>query len=273
MDINNFVIERVRRATMFSTSTGEAMWNINQVEEPSLNVTTEKAEAVDAMGVKIAEFDRAKTAEFSAQNSLFDLGLAAAQGGREKEIATETATLIVPKWEEIKVTQAMLDEGVVTLQEVPAGVAGAEIPFIYTLNGDGSLKNKFAIGAEANATAFALTAADKKLTLPTGLTAGVRLWIPYEFAAASAVVVSNTAIDFPKAGKFVMEVLGSDVCDTSKKYYAYIEFPNAKLSGDVDFTFTTEGKHPFTIQAMQQYCDEEKRLFSIKIPEVATTVA
>ena len=56
MDINNFVINRVRRATMFSTSTGEAMWNINQVEQPSLKVTTAKAQAVDAIGVKIMEF-------------------------------------------------------------------------------------------------------------------------------------------------------------------------------------------------------------------------
>ena len=64
-----------------------------------------------------------------------------------------------------------------------------------------------------------------------------------------------------------MEVLGSDVCDPSKNYYAYIVFPNAKLSGDVDISFATDGKHPFTIQAMQEYCDDEKRLFSVMLPD------
>lgn len=269
MNLNNFVIERVRRGTMFSSTTGEAMWSITQIEEPSLNVTSEKAEAVDALGAKIMEFDRAKNAEFSGQNSLFDLGLAAAQAGREKEVATETETLVIPKWEEIKLTQAMIDEGKVTLSETPVGVAGAEIPYIYTLNGDGTLNTKYALGTAASDSEFELVVADKSITIPTGLKEGTKLWIPYDYAATSAVAVSNTAVDFPVAGKFVMEVLGVDVCDTTKKYYAYIEFPNAKLTADVEYTFTTEGKHPFTIQAMQQYCDEEKRLFSIKIPEIA----
>lgn len=273
MNLNNFVIERVRRGTMFSSTTSEAMWSITQIEEPSLSVTSEKAEVVDALGAKIMEFDRAKNAEFTGNNSLFDLGLAAAQFGREKEIASETKTLTVPKWEEITLTADQATAGKVTLAEVPAGTAGAEIPFIYTLNGDGTLNEKYAIGTAATATAFALNAASKELTLPTGMKEKTRLWIPYDFAATSAVVVSNTAVDFPKAGRFVMEVLGADVCDPTKKYYAYIEFPNAKLSADVDLDFSTEGKHPFTIQAMQQYCDSEKRLFSIKVPEVATLVA
>lgn len=269
MDINNFVIERVRRATMFSTTTGEAMWNINQVEDPSLKVTTEKQEAVDAMGIKIMEFDRAKNAEFSASNSLFDFGLAAAQFGTDKQVATSNAKITVPKWEEVKLTAEQVAAGAIALEEVPVGTLGAEIPFIYTLNGDGTLKKKYALASNASTTAFALSAATKALTLPTSLVAGDKLWIPYEFAASDAVAVLNTAVDFPKAGKFVMEVLGSDVCDVTKKYYAYIEFPNAKLNGDVDISFTTDGKHPFTIQAMQEYCDDQKRLFSIKIPEAA----
>lgn len=270
MNLTNFVIERARRGTMFSTTTGEAMWSITQIEDPSLNVTSEQREAVDALGAKIMEFDRAKNAEFSGSNSMFDMNLAAAQFGREKEVASESNKLTIPKWEEVTLTEEMITAKKITLEEVPVGTAGAEIPFIYTLNGDGSLNTKYAIGAAASATQFALTAITKELTLPTGLVKGDRLWIPYDFAATEAVAVSNTAVDFPRAGRFVMEVLGSDVCDPTKKYYAYIEFPNAKLKADVELTFTTDGKHPFTIQAMQQYCDTEKRLFSIKIPEVAT---
>lgn len=267
MDINNFVINRVRRATMFSTTTSAAMWNINQVESPSLKVTTEKKEAVDAIGVKITEFERGKAAEFTASNTLFDFGLMAAQSGTDKKIAAVGATLTMPKWEEIKLTAAQITAGFITLEEVPVGTSGAEIPFIYKLNGDGTLAAKYSNGAEAAAATFVLTAATKKLTFPTGLTAGTRLWIPYEFAATAGVEVYNTAVDFPKAGKFVMEVLGSDVCDPSKEYYAYVVFPNAKLNGDFDMSFTTDGKHPFTIQAMQQYCDAEKRLFSVLIPD------
>lgn len=269
MNINNFVINKVRRASMFSNTTGAALWNITQVEEPSLKVTTDKKEAVDAIGVKIMEFERAKNAEFSANNTLFDFGLAAAQSGTEKKVASAGAKITMPKWEEFTLTAAQIAAGEITLGEVPVGTVGAEIPFIYKLNGDGTLAVKYANGAQSASGTFVLVAATKKITLPTGMAAGMRLWVPYEFACEDGVEVYNTAIDFPKAGKFVMEVLGSDVCDTTKEYYAYIVFGNAKLNGDFDLSFTTDGKHPFTIQAMQKYCDFEKKLFQILIPETA----
>ena len=46
-------------------------------------------------------------------------------------------------------------------------------------------------------------------------------------------------------------------------------FPQAKLLSDYNLDFTTEGKHPFTIRAMQNYCDSEKKLFDLIVPEVA----
>lgn len=255
---------------MFSTTTGEALWNITQVEEPSLSVTTEKNEAVDALGARIVEFERGKEAEFSAQNSLFDFALASAQSGTEKKVADSTTTITMPKWEEIKLTATDVSNGYITLQETPVGTAGSEIPFIYKLAGDGTISAKYSIGAAASAASFALDVATKKITLPIGdgaLATGEKLWIPYEFDCENGVEVYNTAVDFPKAGKFVMEVLGVDVCDPSKEYYAYVVFPNAKLNSDFDLDFTTDGKHPFTLQAMQEYCDDEKKLFSILIPD------
>lgn len=267
MDINNFVINRVRRATMFSTTNGEALWNITQIEDPSLSVTTDKTDAVDALGARIVQFERAKNAEFTASNTLFDFGLAAAQSGTEKKVAATTNKITMPKWEEISLTAADITAGEITLESVPVGTAGAEIPYIYKLNGDGTLSAKYALGSTTGASSFTLDAANKKIGLPSGFVAGDKLWIPYEFEAEDGVEVYNTAVDFPKAGKFVMEVLGVDVCDPSKEYYAYVVFPNAKLDSDFELNFTTDGKHPFTLQAMQQYCDHEKKLFSILIPE------
>ena len=64
-----------------------------------------------------------------------------------------------------------------------------------------------------------------------------------------------------------MEVLGTDVCDQSTLIHAYVIFPNAKLDANVDISFATDGNHPFTIQAQQAYCDKEKRLFQIVVPD------
>jgi hypothetical protein len=37
---------------------------------------------------------------------------------------------------------------------------------------------------------------------------------------------------------------------------------------DVSINFNTEGNHPFSLQAIQEYCDDRTSLFSIIVPEV-----
>ena len=259
-DVNNFVIDHVLRGVMTSTADGSMMWSINQITEPSLSVTTETAEAVDALGSQIASFDRGKNAEFSANNSLFDLGLYAAQNGNNKEIAGDNVeTIVSPAFETIDVTSAAS----VTLKHTP----NAQIKEIYGLKGDGTLGVKYTVGTQATATAFVHTEGTASITIPTGLAVGSQLFVMYEYESTSAVAVNGDAVNFPKAGKFIMEVLGTDVCDPTTLIHAYIVFPNAKLDANVDVSFTTDGNHPFTIKAQQAYCDKKKRLFSIIIPE------
>lgn len=266
-DINNFVIDRVRRGTMFSLSKGDAQWSLTQIESPSLSVTTDNDEVVDAIGTRIMQFDRAKAAELSGSNSLLDFGLLAAQGGTEKKIAGADNKLIMPNYETHVLTAAEIEAGKFALEQKPSGVAGAEIPFIYKLNGDDTLAAKYPIAAAATASAFKLDVETKEITLPTGVfAANDRLWIPYEYETENGIEIDNTGKDFPKAGRFVMEVLGHDVCNPDKNYFAYVECNNAKLNAAYDLNFTSDGKHPFTLQMMQNYCDPEKKLFSVKVP-------
>lgn len=269
MNLNSFVIDRPLRGMMLHSSTGEVMWTINQIEEPSLTVSAETQDAVDALGTPIMSFDRAKSAEFSAQSSLFDLGLLAAQSGTTIQQSSASTKITTPCFEEISVPSG---GGAITLKHTPKGTGKAGIPFIYVLNGDGTLGAKFPYAAAASATAFTFNGTS--LTPPTdsSITAGTTLLVIYEYDADAtegnqAMSVTNSATQFPTAGKFVMEVLGCDTCDVSTLYYAYIIFPQAKLTSDFDISFTTDSKHPFTLKAMQDYCDKEKRLFTIVIPE------
>lgn len=259
--INNFVIDHVLRGIMVK-KTGEYMWSVNQITEPSLNVTlTDAAQAVDALGTPIAEFDRGRSAEFTAQNSLWDLGLYAAQMGKDKEIASSTSKLVCPSFETIEVKGT--DSEKYTLKNKPL----VDITTIYYLNGDDTLGTEYKNGSDASATDFVYTSASQEITLPTGLVAGDRLFVFYEYETEQAVGVTADAINFPKRGKFMMEVLGCDVCDQENLIHAYVIFPNAKLDGNVDYSFATDGTHPFTIRAMQDYCDKEKKLFTIIIPD------
>lgn len=259
-NINNFVIDRPLRAIMLHSETGEVLWSINQITEPTIKCESETTDAVDALEIPIMQFDRAKKATFSATNSLFDLGLAAAQFGTEKEVATTDKKIETPIFETVDVT----DGATITLKHNPK----QQIKYIYELRGDSTLGTKYTNGSSASASNFIHQAGANTITIPTGLKSGSQLFIEYTYDAENAVMVSNSAIKFPTAGKLVLQVLGADVCNVSTLYNAYLVFPQAKLSSTVDLTFTTDGKHPFEITCMQQYCDKEKKLFDIIVPEM-----
>lgn len=259
-DINNFVIDRCLRAIMVHSETGEILWSINQITEPSIKCESETTQATDALEIPIMEFDRAKKATFSATNSLFDLGLAAAQFGTEKVVASTDSKIIATAFETVDVVTGTT----ITLKHTPTG----QIKYIYELKGDSTLGKKYTNGASADADKFVHAESTNTITIPTGLAKGSQLFIEYEYETEEAVKVTNSATKFPTAGKLIVQILGADVCNASTLYNAYLVFPQAKLSSNVDLTFSTDGKHPFEITCMQQYCDKDKKLFDIIVPKM-----
>ena len=255
-DLNNFVIDRIVRGVALSQKDDSVLFSINQIQNASLNCASESADAVDALGTPIATFYRAKSAEFSAENALYDMSLMATQLGTKKKVASATEKLLVPAME----TFTVVEGGKYELKHSPK-VAPTEI---YALNGDSTFGVKYAKATAASATEFSI--ADKTISLPTGVAVGTDMFVMYEYESDKAVEVVNSATEFPKGCKFVMEVLGCDVCDQTNLIYAYVIFNNFKLSPDFDWSIQTDGAHPFSGKAQQDYCDKEKRLFSIIIP-------
>lgn len=257
-DINNFVIDHIVRGIMTSSSDGSMLWSVNQLTNPKLAITSDTKDAVDAVGNTIATFNRGKKAQFTAENSLFDLSLLAAQSGATKKIGSAAAKIVVPAFDTIDVTGAS-----VNLSNTPA-VPG-DLKYIYVLNGDGTLGTKYAKAATATATAFAYDGI-KAITLPTAVTSG-KIFVMYDYEKENAVSVTSSAKEFPSAGKFVMEVLGCDPCDATAKIFAYVIFPNAKLDAAFDYTFATDSTHPITLNANIDYCDADQKLFQIVVPD------
>lgn len=52
-DISSFVIDRAIRGTMFKKGTYELLWSLNQITDPSISMTADSTDAVDAIGVPI----------------------------------------------------------------------------------------------------------------------------------------------------------------------------------------------------------------------------
>jgi len=240
-DLNNFVIDRIVRGVALSQKDDSVLFSINQIQNASLNCASESTDAVDAMGTPIATFYRAKSAEFSAENALFDMNLMATQLGTEKKVASAGSKIVAPAMESFTVAEG----GKYDLKHTPVAAPKE----IYALNDDSTFGVKY--GKEDAATAEAFSIADRTISLPTDVKVGTEMFVMYEYETENAVEVVNSAKNFPVGCKFVMEVLGCDVCDQTNLVYAYVIFNNAKLSPDFDWSIATDGTHPFSMKAQQ----------------------
>jgi hypothetical protein len=258
--VNNLIIDRILGAYGMNKK-GEILFAINQVTDASLNVTSESTDAVDAVGNTIMTIYRAKKAEFSAANAIFDLDLLSVQSGSKKQVASSDKVILVPAFDEIVIDGSAS----YTLAHTPVD----DDVKVYRLNGDGSVGDPYELSTAASATAFAYS--EGKITPPTGLTNDDRLMAVYEYNANgtdgnNAVAVISSAKDFPETVKFVVQALCYDPCDQQTKIYALIIFENFRISPDFDWNISTEGNLPFSGVANIDYCRKNQELFRVVIP-------
>ena len=259
-NLNNVVIDRVLRG-IYSTESDGIIFSLNQVQNLSLNCTSESQEVVDAMGVSIMEFMRSKSIEASAENAIFDLGLMAAQYGTT---ATSGASeeLTVPAMESFEVTKDAEGNAITTytLKHTPVAAPTA----IYELNGDSTLGAKYEVKTDASATEAGY--ADGKILLPTGATAGTEFFVMYDYKSEKAVEIINSADKFPTMGKMTFECLVYDVCDPETKIFAYVILPRFQLKSDFDWSIGGDSQtHPFNGKAHVDYCAKNKEMVRIVI--------
>lgn len=201
---------------------GDVLFSINQITNPSLNCTSESTDAVDALGTPIATFYRSKAAEFSAENALFDMNLLATQSGAAKKVASSASKIDTPCFQTIDI------EASKTTYALSHAPKAGTTPKAYVLNGDGTLGAKVVIDTTAADKKIALTGTSVSVVVgENGYSAGDQLFFMYDYEADGAtgngaVEVANTATNFPVGCKFIMEILGADVCDQTNLIYAYL---------------------------------------------------
>lgn len=259
-NLNNIIVDRVLRG-IFTDKNDNIIFSLNQIQDLSLNQTSESQEVTDAFGVSIMELMRSKALEASANNAIYDFGLLAAQYGTEKITATAEATIKTPAMESFEVPAAD-EEGKIayTLKHTPVDDPIA----IYALNGDSTLGAKFVPGTAASETEFVY--ADGVITLPTGLETGAEMFVMYEYESDSAIEVINSANNFAKMGKMTFEILAYDVCDPETKLFGYLVLPRFQLSNDFDWSIGGDSQqHAFSGKAMVDYCAKDKKMVRVVI--------
>lgn len=253
-NLNNIIVDRVLRG-IFSDKEDNIIFALNQVQNLSLNQTSESQEITDALGVSIMELMRAKALEASAENAIYDFSLLSAQYGTTKVTATADKKLTVPAMESFEV-----DGATYALKHTPV-----EDPIaIYALNGDSTLGKKYVVGTDATGDEFAY--ADGVITVPTGLKKGAEMFVMYEYETENAIEIVNSANQFAKMGKMTFECLVYDVCDPETKMFAYLILPRFQLSNDFDWSIGGDNQtHAFSGKAMVDYCAKDKKMVRVVV--------
>lgn len=256
---NELILDRVRSMTFNDLSTGEMLFRLTQLEDPTLTCTSEGEEVTDALGSVITTLYRSKKATFSATNSLVSLDLAAAQYGTKKEVAENGKEIVTRTFETITIPDSATT---VKLAHNPANKD--DVKFIYSI-ANGELGKSYTAGADASDTEF-VVAEDGTITLPTGLTG--KIYVEYEFKTENAVRIVNKASKFPEAAKVVIYAIFRDACNENVVYSGVIVCPKAKFNPEsVELALTSTGKHAFELNMMKDYCEDDGDLFTIIVNE------
>jgi len=255
INLDELILDRVRHMTFSDLLDGSIIGRLTSLEDPSLNTASEGEDVTDAIGSVITTLYRAKTAEFSANNSLFSLDLAAMQYGTTKQVADSVNKIIMPAGETLTVDS----NGKITLSHKPVG----DLKYIYKLE-SGSLSKKINVGVAVSNEEFSIN--DKVITVPTGMTG--YFYVEYEYETESGVKVSNNTNNFPTSVGVRIFVIFRDKCNDAIKYAGVIVAKKGKLDpSSVEHALTSTGKHPFTVKFTKDFCDENADLFSVHVAE------
>jgi hypothetical protein len=265
LNLSNFIVDRVISGVGYR-SDDSVLFKMDQCQNTSITCGSESTDIVDNVGSPIMTLYRSKTCEISGENAILDFNITSVQMGTEKNVASEENTIVAPAQEvfDVKAKGGSYDLKHVAI-EAPA--------FLYSLNDDSSLGEKYKLGTSASATEFAYevetrTIDDKEvkfgvIKLPTDVAVGTQMFVSYEYNATAAVEIVNSAKNFPKSCKLVLRVLGYNPCNKDNKLGAYIVFPSFEMSPDFDLSLNVGEAQSWSGKASQDYCSKDKRLMSL----------
>ena len=253
---NELILDKVRSLVTHDLATGQLLFRLTSLEEPSLQCTAEGEEITDAIGAVITTLYRAKKATFSATNSLISLDLAASQYGAKKEVASAESKIVDHTYEILTVA-----DGAVKLAHTPVN----DVVWIYSLV-NGEIGTAYKAAAQVSDTEFTIN--EDTITVPTGLTG--KVYVEYQYETENAIRIVNRASQFPEACSLTIYAYFKDRCNENLVYSGKIICPKAKLNPEqVELALTSTGKHAFEFTMMKDYCADEgeDELFTIIVAQ------
>ena len=255
----DLLIDRVLEG-VFENKDGDIIGALNQLQNVSINTTSETKDKTDAQGVLIKRFFTSKSVEVSAESAVVSLSLAGIQMGSGKVTASADNKIVLPR-----IMNKTKTDSPITLPETP--IDGTLIVYGCTSTGIPAPELKYTMADTAGEGTYAVATADGATTLTLPTDAADTVQIIYEYETENGVKVIQRSDKFPAECKLVLSVLVCDAYDKETLRHAYVVFPAFQMSPDFDLTLDTESSHPFSGTACVDYCSTNKELFYIAISE------
>ncbi len=259
INLDKLVIDRVYDG-WFEDKNLNLLAHLDQLQNLSINTTSETKDKTDAQGALIKRYYTAKSVEVSGENAVLSMNLMAIQTGSDK---VKDSDVVLPR-----ILMLNASDSPITLPDTP--ITGTVMVYGTYDNGLPNTDAPYTQGDVAADNVYSLTTIDgvTTLTVPTNATSTVQVKYDYQVASGnSAARVNQYADVFPKECKATFRVLCSDVCDPETVRALYIVFPRFQMSPDFDWTVDTESAQPFSAAAFKDYCGKEQLLFYVALAE------
>ena len=262
VNFDKLIIDRVADA-WFENSSNKLLAVLDDVQNFSVNTSSETKEKTDSMGALIKRYFTAKTVEVSGENAVLSLNLMGIQTGTG--VVADADVKDIPRIFHVAKTSSPV--------ELP-DVVNEDTLVVYGTQANGlvDLDKQYVEADEAAAGKYAIatdgTTGKSTITLPTDATDSVIIKYQYDATADSnAIRVDQDAKSFPKECKATFRVLCSDVCESDVVRAFYIVFPRFQMSPDFDWTVDTESAQSFSATALKDYCAKKQLLFYVVLDE------
>lgn len=202
---------------------------------------------------------------------MLNLNVLAASTGNEKEVASSTTKITMPKITVVKqgsaATVSLLN---LTAGEELAEPADVESPGatikVNALGNNGAMGKAYIKDTTASADNFAYNPTTGVLTLPTDTDVD-KFVIKYNRKTQNAVKVTNSADKFPTTVSLTLKCLAIDPCKPDIVRACYVLIPSFQVSPEVNITLNTEGTLDYTGSMQVNYCGDDKELYTIVMCE------
>ena len=264
VNFDKLIIDRVADAWFEDKTDRHLLAVLDDVQNFSVNTSSETKEKTDSMGALIKRYFTAKTVEVSGENAVVSLNLMAIQTGMKNGAITDADVTDIPRimhiaksTDAVTLPDAVNADTMIVYGTLDNGLADLDKP--YTLYSEGDFEGD----------QYKLSTVDGKTAIQfANATGSVVLKYQYNGTDASnAIRVNQDAKSFPKECKATFRVLCSDVCHPETVYTFYVVFERFQMSPDFDWTLDTESAQPFTATALKDYCAKKQLLFYVVLDE------